>query len=128
MKDANHLKRGNLLWESSRMFLPEHKEQLLEHRRRERQFVMPEFTEDRLSELNDALEAAWRSRRPAVIIHAGLYGAERFTGRITRIDPLSRIIRIEGKSDHLLLPLDQLLGVELVDSDSNSDSDSDPDT
>ncbi|NGP44752.1 YolD-like family protein [Bacillaceae bacterium SIJ1] len=29
----NRLQRGNLLWEGSRMFLPEHKRALLEHRK-----------------------------------------------------------------------------------------------
>ncbi len=37
----DHLKRGNLLWEGSRMFLPEHKQSLLERKRLKQKLQKP---------------------------------------------------------------------------------------
>lgn len=38
---SDHLKRGNVLWESSRMFLPEHREQLLARRKEKERVEKP---------------------------------------------------------------------------------------
>lgn len=52
---SDDLKRGNLLWESSRMMLPEHREQLLERRRRqkwEQENRRPELDEQELERIS----------------------------------------------------------------------------
>lgn len=108
----DHLKRGNLLWESNRMFLPEHKEQLLERRRKQQEFTAPEPDEDRLSELNLIITEALRSGRSVIITHAGLYGPERFCGLIRRVDGQNRLVRIEGINETLVLRFNKVINVD----------------
>lgn len=54
----DHLKRGNLLWEGSRMFLPEHKQSLLERKRLKQKLQKPILDPDKLEEMNQTLCAA----------------------------------------------------------------------
>jgi len=109
MGEADHLKRGNLLWESSRMFLPEHREQLLEQRRRKRDYIVPALEEDRLSELNDALSEALQTGRTAAVTYADPSGPLQLIGRITRVDPLNATLRIENAEYTVTVHFDQLL-------------------
>lgn len=112
MSEGGHLKRGNMLWEGSRMFLPEHREQLLEMRRRRRELAIPELDEDRLAELDTLLREALASGRPITVIWAGKYEEERISGSITHIDPLQGLLRIEGEDETAVLRFDRLLHAE----------------
>ncbi|GAB7387339.1 hypothetical protein BSNK01_11750 [Bacillaceae bacterium] len=61
---------SNLLWESSRMILPEHKQALNEHRRRqewEEQNRRPELDEQELQEMTYRLQEAFHTQKEAVI-------------------------------------------------------------
>ena len=112
MKDTEYLKRGNLLWESSRMFLPEHREQLLSHRRRKREYVQPELDEDCRSELDAALLDAFASGRTVVITYGGQYEPERIRGRVARIDTMTSQLRVETDSGAVQLPFRSVLHIE----------------
>lgn len=62
-QERNHLRRGNLLWESSRMMLPEHREQLLAKRHREEwqeRNRRPNLDEQELERINRRLAEAVR--------------------------------------------------------------------
>ncbi|MFC0470114.1 YolD-like family protein [Halalkalibacter kiskunsagensis] len=48
---SQHLQRGNLLWESSRMFLPEHKEALLDRKQQLKKVKKPQLDEQELEEI-----------------------------------------------------------------------------
>ncbi|WP_280771962.1 YolD-like family protein [Salipaludibacillus daqingensis] len=48
---SDYLKRGNLMWEGSRMMLPEHIQALRQRRKRAEQDAPPSLTEDDLTEL-----------------------------------------------------------------------------
>lgn len=58
MKDNKLTPGKNILWESSRMMLPEHKEQLLRHRRKLGKQDKPTLDEQRLEELGQTLGIA----------------------------------------------------------------------
>ncbi|ALS21571.1 MULTISPECIES: YolD-like family protein [Paenibacillus] len=58
MKDNKLTPGKNILWESSRMMLPEHKEQLLRHRRELGRQEKPTLDEQRLEELGQTLGIA----------------------------------------------------------------------
>lgn len=117
MDDPRHLKRGNLLWESSRMFLPEHKEQLLAHRRRQQVFEPPELDEDRIRRLNEQLGEAFASGRRVAVTSAGTWGPETRSGRITRVDPLRGRLQLETEDDSLWLPFGKLLQIDEIGTD-----------
>lgn len=116
MDDPRHLKRGNLLWESSRMFLPEHKEQLLEHRRKLREFVPPELDEDRIRLMDERLGEALASGRKVAVTIAGTYEPETRFGRVTRLDPFRRRLRLETVDGPEWIPFANLLHVEWASS------------
>lgn len=82
-----HLKRGNLLWEGSRMFLPEHREQLLAVRRSRREFRMPELDEEWMNEIGRAVSDSLNFGIPITIIYGTQYEAEQYTGIVKKIDP-----------------------------------------
>lgn len=89
-----HLRRGNLLWEGSRMFLPEHREQLLAKRRSRQEFRMPELDEDWMTEMGRKLSDAWTNRTPVTIIYGTRYETQQCTGIIRQIDPYGRWIKV----------------------------------
>lgn len=117
MDDPRHLKRGNLLWESSRMFLPEHKEQLLAHRRQQRAFVPPELDEDRIYQLNEQISEALASGRRVAVTSAGTWGPETMAGRITRLDPRRGRLQLETDDGSLWLPFGKLLQIDQAGTD-----------
>jgi hypothetical protein len=121
MDDPRHLKRGNLLWESSRMFLPEHKEQLLEHRRQLRKFVPPEPDEDRIRLMDEMLGAALSSGRRVAVTVAGEYEPEIRLGRIDRLDPFQGRFRLADEDGRAWIPFRRLLNVEWADPDPARD-------
>lgn len=114
MSESGQLKRGNLLWESSRMFLPEHREQLLEMRRRQQERAMPELDEDRLAELDAVLGEALAGGHTVAVTWAGRCGEERIVGRLTRLDPLQGLLRIESEDETKTLRFDRLLHAERI--------------
>jgi hypothetical protein len=58
MKAPEHLRRGNLLWESSRMMLPEHREQFLRDQTARKKHVTPSLDEQLLQEFSGRLRQA----------------------------------------------------------------------
>lgn len=64
--------RNNMLWESSRMILPEHKERIRSRRdeaRRGGKRGRPELDEQRLEELQAAINEAIATRQPVSVAH-----------------------------------------------------------
>jgi len=115
MDDPRHLKRGNLLWESSRMFLPEHREQLLEHRRRRNAVIPPEPDEDRIRLMNGVLSAALATGRRVAVTVAGTCAPEVRIGRIEKIDPVLGRLRLETDGGRPWIAFGRLLQVEWAD-------------
>lgn len=99
---GEHLKRGNLLWEGSRMFLPEHREQLLERRRNRREFRMPELDEDWLNEISRALSESLEYQHPITIVYGTKYETQQSTGVVRRINPYDGWVQLactDGEED-----------------------------
>lgn len=99
------------------MFLPEHKEQLLEQRRKQQQFKPPELDEDCVRLLNERLAAALASGRRVAVTVAGTCAPETRFGRIVRLDPFAGRLRLETEEGTRWLPFDKLLQVEWAKAD-----------
>ncbi|MEB3101225.1 YolD-like family protein [Ferviditalea candida] len=116
MSEPKGLKRGNLLWEGSRMMLPEHREQLLEYRRKQKEFQVPELDEDQISKINRMLAEAVREKRPVTAVCIGLYGPEAFSGYVKRVNPAKKRLEIQQQdSETAVLDLAKLLKIEYAD-------------
>lgn len=91
MRNPDHLVRGNLLWEGSRMMLPEHREQLLERRARLDDTAMPELDEQQCEQL----DAAFRTHQPVrLTVHDGRK-RHTLTGVIRKLDILEQSCTVE---------------------------------
>lgn len=114
MKD-HFLKRGNLLWESSRMMLPEHREQLLDHRSQQKKKVRPRLADDELELLARELTNAYQEGYVARVTEFDEWEDRVYEGRITRIDQTLRRIKIEQEKEEdgpIWLPLDGIIKME----------------
>lgn len=108
---GEHLKRGNLLWEGSRMFLPEHREQLLERRRNRREFRMPELDEDWLNEISRTLSESLEYQHPITIVYGTKYETQQVTGVVRRINPYDGWVQLACAVDEDSTDDDQVLQI-----------------
>ncbi|MBX6378529.1 MAG: YolD-like family protein, partial [Clostridia bacterium] len=104
--------RGNLLWESSRFVLSEHRAALAARKERQRAFRLPELHEDRLEQIERAVVQSLRRGLPVALTYAGAYGPERYEGRVTRIDAGVRRLWLEGEEGVRVLRFERILDAE----------------
>ncbi|MBA4492772.1 YolD-like family protein [Paenactinomyces guangxiensis] len=104
--------RKNMLWEGSRMFLPEHREALLKQRRRAEEFTPPELDESQLEYMNYILREALEEEKPVLVTYAAKYSREQFCGFVDKVDPYSRVIRLSNGDCKKQIPFAKLLHVE----------------
>lgn len=95
-----HLRRGNLLWEGSRMFLPEHREQLLAQRRSRQAFRMPHLDEERLADMSRVVSDSFTHEQPITVVYGTKYGTQRFTGIVKGVDPFAGRVKLVRTADN----------------------------
>jgi hypothetical protein len=81
------------------MFLPEHREQLLEKRRSRREYRIPELDEEWLSDINRALSDSLACGQPITVEYALKYETQLITGVVRQIDPLSGWVKLACADD-----------------------------
>lgn len=95
---SNELYRGNLLWEGSRMFLPEHREMVEQQRQREQEYKQPELAVDQWEEMDYLLQEALAKEKPLLITYATRYAPKQFCGFVEKVDPWRKqLILANGK-------------------------------
>lgn len=112
LNDNDELRRGNLLWESSRMMLPEHKEALLERTRKQKEISAPLLGEEQLMELNQVILQSIDHDLAVTITYVTKGEPRQFWGWITKVDPQQRLIKIINDKDTLIVKLENILHVE----------------
>jgi hypothetical protein len=103
---------SNLMWESSRMMLPEHAEALLKQARKRSKKEKPELDEQHLEELDRRIVQAYRSQKRVTVKVFGEWEVRNLTGQIIRIDPYKRQIRLKAGEAYFWLKWDDLLEVD----------------
>lgn len=88
------LNRKNMLWEGSRMFLPEHREQLQTLREEKHQKSVPLLSKDQIEELNWTLQEALHSESPIIVEYAEGKQLQSFCGFIEKVNPYDRSLQI----------------------------------
>jgi hypothetical protein len=116
MRDkVNKLTPGaNLLWESSRMMLPEHKEAIARHRRELQRKEKPVLDEQRLIELSHVLSEARQRRLDVRLVLYDPYAEQVLTGRIIKIDPVQRKMRLATAEGEVWISLDDILDARVA--------------
>ncbi|WP_026676864.1 YolD-like family protein [Fictibacillus gelatini] len=103
----------NLMWESSRMMLPEHREQLLEERRRQKEFRSPLLDEDQLQKINRVIAESIEQERAVTVTYAEKYGPVQFWGWVKHVKPHEKWLKLINDEDTLTISFDRILDVEM---------------
>ncbi|WP_332695005.1 YolD-like family protein [Halalkalibacter lacteus] len=108
---SNHLKRGNLLWESSRMFLPEHKEALL-HRKQQLKLVeKPQLDEQELAEIGIVVLDALRHELNVHVTYWEDGCLHDLVGTVDKFDSSSKKIKLKTGQEGSYIAVDCLKSV-----------------
>jgi hypothetical protein len=85
----------NLMWEASRMMLPEHKEALLQHAREKKKKPRPLFDEQHTEQFERMINDYIASDVKLFIVVYGEYEDRDLYGKITKFDPQLKRIKME---------------------------------
>jgi hypothetical protein len=101
---------SNFRWESSRMVLSEHREEILEHNRTVNRKVQPELDEQEIDAFMLLIRDSITHRKVIKISLFDQYEDDlQIIGLVERIDQYRRTIRIEGES----IKVDKAISVEM---------------
>jgi YolD-like protein len=106
------LYRQNKLWEGSRMFLPEHREGILELQQKQKEYIQPELDEHQIEWINYIFQEALEGEKPIVVTYADKYHSEQFCGFVDRIDPYNQILHLSNGKHKKQISLSRLIHVD----------------
>lgn len=109
-----YLNRGNKLWESNRMFLPEHRQALLNRKLKQREVQSPILDQDQFEEINRIIVESIERDQSLIITYSDIYGPEKFGGWITKINRYENWLRIINDEDFLVIEFEKIIDAELV--------------
>lgn len=92
---SDHLKRGNLLWEGSRMFLPEHKQALIQRQSQKQKVKRPTLDDQQLAEMDDLICEAMAENKTLCFIHHENGAYKTLVGNVQYYDEVYRQLRIQ---------------------------------
>jgi hypothetical protein len=92
----NKLTKGsNLMWESSRMMLPEHKEAILRQKKESQKKPRPVFDQQHLEQVERMISQYIYSEVELYIVVYGEYEDTDLHGKITKFDPQLKRMKVE---------------------------------
>lgn len=106
--------RGNLLWESSRMILPEHRRKLLEYReevQRTTLYRRPDWDEQQLEEFQRILSWAIGEHRNVTLRYYTDDGPRQIEGIVTKIDAINGKILIVSENTKQFIDMREILTI-----------------
>lgn len=112
MKNNKLTPGGNLVWEGSRMMLPEHKQELIEERVKLKRITKPELTEEEQKEMFVKLRMSIAERLDLTVTIIDEYENSRYTGMITGLDPHQYLVNIKLNHDWKVIDFKNIVGVE----------------
>lgn len=113
MKQNKLTAGANVIWESSRMILSQHRAvSLLQDKNAKRQ-VIPELTEEEKEEIFGRLKAAKANTLKVTITVFGELETYKFIGIVTGLDPRQQLIKIEVGRNWHLIEFRDVIGVEM---------------
>ncbi|AUS09719.1 YolD-like family protein [Laceyella sacchari] len=109
---SEFLNRHNMLWEGSRMFLPEHRAALLQRKQDEEAFIPPQLDEDQLVEMNRLLMEAVDGDFPLLVRYVNRRRPCEWCGFVQKINPHERWIRLANGRETTTIPFSDIYGME----------------
>lgn len=112
---VNKLTAGkNMMWESSRMMLPEHKEAILKQNKSVNKKVKPILDEQRIEELVRTIAVAVFAEQTVKIQLFDEYEYIYLYGKIDKIQPESKQLKIRADDSYEWVKLDDVMEIELI--------------
>ncbi|MBA9027285.1 YolD-like family protein [Peribacillus huizhouensis] len=109
---SEHLRRGNKLWESSRMFLLEHKQALMNRKLKQKEFQQPFLDQDHYEKLNRIIMDSIKNEQSITITYSDTYESRQFWCWITKINQHENWLKFMNEEDVPILNLERILDVE----------------
>lgn len=103
---------SNILWESSRMILPEHRERLIQHRKELNKRTKPERDEQALESIIRGLAAAIYTKEEVSIVVWDEYEDRVFQGKIIKLDQINKRIKVENEEGYSWILLEDIMQIE----------------
>ena len=104
---------SNLLWESSRMMLPEHIALLRQHEESRTKRRKPNYDEQFLAQLAYQVEVAFNQNRTVTITYYEQEAHHDLLGKITAIDRKKQLIQLSTQTNRKHFYLSDLISIEL---------------
>lgn len=104
--------RGNKLWESNRIILPEHEKKLWQARRKSEEYQPPDLDTDALEEIGRIIAWSKLEEQAIKVTYAAKYGTDQYIGHVVRLDPTERWLILQNGEDKKLLPFSIIVGAE----------------
>jgi hypothetical protein len=105
------LDRKNILWEGSRMFLPEHRKALLEQRKKATKLTPPILDEQQLEAITYILQEAIEYEQPVLATYVTTYEKACFCGFVDKVDVMQKYIQLSNGSQVQKIPFHLLIDV-----------------
>ncbi|UUH72767.1 YolD-like family protein [Bacillus altitudinis] len=112
--NPNKLTPGyNIMWESSRMMLPEHREQLLAQKRKKKEYTPLPLSSDQLEEMNVLITQSITEDQAICVTYVSSGMKAQFWGWVKAIHYETRQMKIVNDEDVLNLSLHQIISIDL---------------
>lgn len=112
---SQNLERGNKLWEGSRMFLPEHKQAILERKKTQKKAGRPLLDEQQLEEMNQLIIFSKKKHLPVHITYLQDGFFKDATGYADQFYDTSQVLRmIDMSMNSLTLKVIDICAVQLL--------------
>ncbi|WP_028391629.1 YolD-like family protein [Bacillus cihuensis] len=94
------------------MFLPEHKQALMNRKLKQKEFQQPFLDQDHYEKLNRIIMDSIKNEQSITITYSDTYEYRQFWGWITKINQHENWLKIMNDEDVLILNLERILDVE----------------
>ncbi|MFS0656445.1 YolD-like family protein [Bacillus sp. 179-C3.3 HS] len=116
--NPNKLTPGyNIMWESSRMMLPEHREQLLAQKRKKTEYTPLPLSNDQLEEMNFLITQSITEDQAIGITYVSSGRKAQFWGWVKAIHYETKRIKMINDEDVLSISLQQIVAIECMAND-----------
>ncbi|WP_010271877.1 YolD-like family protein [Paenibacillus senegalensis] len=107
MKENKLTPGSNLMWESSRMILPEHREMILWQQRENKRLVKPILDEQQMLDIEQMLQHSQAEGVGLVLTLFGDFAYELVSGIVKRIE--RRGVELEQGEERRWIPFDRII-------------------
>ncbi|NBI28168.1 YolD-like family protein [Chengkuizengella marina] len=112
MKENKLTPGSNMMWEASRMILPEHKERINDYQKERDIKMKPELAEEEVSIISQQLSDSMLSKSKITVELFRAFGQNAFkTGIVTKFDTQLRQIKLDFDDEYEWIKFHEIVGV-----------------